>query len=172
GGMAWLTGIGVTADYALRVLGPLMVVGIGLGLIYAAALTTGTSGVAAEDAGIASACISAGQQLGGASGTALLNTIAATATVGWLHSHLRARPSTGQLRLAAVHGYTTVFWWCAAIFAAGVVVTALLLRRGPLPPPPPPPPPPRTPPPAPLPTPAEPPAPAETPAEALPDQTE
>ncbi len=135
-GMAWLTGIGVDSGYASHLLGPLMVVGVGMGLVYAAALSTGTSGVAPQDAGIASACISAGQQLGGASGTALLNTIAATATISWLDSHVQGQPSLEQLHLASVDGYTTVFWWCAAIFAAGAVVSGLLLRRGPLPAPP------------------------------------
>jgi EmrB/QacA subfamily drug resistance transporter len=133
GGMAWLTAIGVHSGYATRLLGPLMVVGIGMGLIYAAALSSGTSGVAPQDAGIASACISAGQQIGGASGTALLNTIAATTTVGWLNSNVHGRPSLGELHLASVHGYTTVFWWCAAIFAVGAVVSGLLLRSGALP---------------------------------------
>jgi EmrB/QacA subfamily drug resistance transporter len=132
-GMAWLTVIGVDSNYASHLLGPLMVVGAGMGLIYAAALATGTSGVAPQDAGIASACISAGQQLGGASGTALLNTIAATATVNWLESHAQGRPSPEQFQLASVDGYITVFWWCAAIFAAGAVISGLLLRRGPLP---------------------------------------
>jgi MFS family permease len=135
-GMAWLTGIGVDSGYVSHLLGPLVLVGAGLGLIYAAALSTGTSGVAPQDAGIASACISAGQQLGGASGTALLNTIAATATINWLNSHVQGQPSLEQLHLASVDGYTTVFWWCAAIFAAGAVVSGLLLRRGPLPAPP------------------------------------
>jgi MFS family permease len=135
-GMAWLTGIGVAPGYASHLLGPLMVVGAGMGLIYAAALATGTSGVAPQDTGIASACVSAGQQLGGASGIALLNTIAATAAVDWLNSHLHGRPAPDLIRLAAVHSYTTVFWWCAALFAVGAVVSGLLLRRGPLPAPP------------------------------------
>jgi EmrB/QacA subfamily drug resistance transporter len=136
GGMAWLTRIGVDSGYASHLLGPLMIVGAGMGLIFAAALSAGTSGVAPQEAGIASACLSAGQQLGGASGTALLNTIAATATANWLDGHVQGQPSLGQLHLASVNGYTTVFWWCAAIFAVGAVVSGLLLRGGPLPAPP------------------------------------
>jgi len=132
-GMAWLTGIGAGSDYPSHLLGPLMVVGAGMGLIYAAALSTGTSGVAPQDSGIASACISTGQQIGGASGIALLNTIAATATIHWLGSHVHGQPSLQQIHLASVDGYTTVFWWCAAIFAVGAVVSGLLLRGGPLP---------------------------------------
>jgi MFS family permease len=133
-GMAWLTQIGPDSSYASHLLGPTMVVGLGLGLVFAAVLRTGTSGVAAEDAGIASACVTTGQQLGGAVGTALLNTIAATATINWLESKVQGQPSPEQLILASIDGYTTVFWWSTAIFAVGAVVCGLLLRRGPLPP--------------------------------------
>jgi EmrB/QacA subfamily drug resistance transporter len=133
-GMAWLTRIGVDSGYASHLLGPTMVAGLGMGLIFAAVLRTGTSGVAPEDAGIASACVNTGQQLGGAVGIALLNTIAATATTTWLSSHVQGRPSPEQLTLASIDGYTTVFWWSSAIFAAGAVVCGLLLRGGPLPP--------------------------------------
>jgi MFS family permease len=133
-GMAWLTRIGADSSYASHLLGPTMVVGLGLGLIYAAALRTGTSSVAPDDAGIASACVNTGQQLGGALGLALLNTIAATAASNWLASNVQGQPSPEQLNLASIDGYITVFWWCTAIFAAGAVVCGLLLRGGPLPP--------------------------------------
>jgi len=131
-GLAWLTRIGVHSDYASALLGPLIVTGFGSGLIFAAAANTGTSGVAEHDAGIASASVNTGQQLGGAIGTALLNTIAASATTSYLASHGRGRPAPQLAQLALIHGYTTVFWWCAAIFAAGALVCGALLRRGPL----------------------------------------
>ncbi|MFE4263136.1 MFS transporter [Streptomyces sp. NPDC056883] len=132
-GMVWLTGIEVDSNYALDLLGPLIAIGAGMGLIFGAALRTGTAGVALQDTGIASACVSTGQQLGGAIGTALLNTIAATATTGWLTSHTQGQPTPDQLHLAAIDGYTTVFWWCTAIFVVGAAAAFLLLRSGPLP---------------------------------------
>jgi hypothetical protein len=88
--------------------------------------------VAPRDAGIASASVNTGQQLGGAIGTALLNTIAASATTSYLAGHLHGRPSPLLVHLALIHSYTTVFWWCAGIFAAGAVICGALLRRGPL----------------------------------------
>ncbi|MFI5687590.1 MFS transporter [Streptomyces sp. NPDC051636] len=138
GAMVWLTRIGPDSHYASAILGPLMVIGLGMGLIYAAALNTGTSGVAPQDAGIASATISAGTQLGGAIGTALLNTIAASAATDYLTSHANGKPGPALFQLAAIHGYTQVFWWCAAIFVAGAVIGGALLRSGPLPVPTPP----------------------------------
>jgi MFS family permease len=129
-GMAWLTRIGVHSDYASAVIGPLIVIGFGSGLIFSAAANTGTFGVAPRDAGIASASANTGQQLGGAIGTALLNTIAASAATSYLASHAHGRPTVQLSHLALVHSYTTVFWWCAGIFAVGAVICGALLRRG------------------------------------------
>ncbi|PZF79794.1 MFS transporter [Jiangella anatolica] len=132
-GSAWLTGIGVESSYVTELLGPLAVVGAGMGFIYAAALQSGTHGVTHEDAGVASATLQIGQQLGGAVGTALFNTLAANATADYLAAHADGPPAPELLRLAAVDGYTTVFWWCTGLFVAGAVVCGLLQRRGPLP---------------------------------------
>jgi EmrB/QacA subfamily drug resistance transporter len=130
--MAWLTRIGAHSGYAPALLGPLMLAGAGMGLVFSSAINTGTFGVAPRDAGVASASVNTGQQLGGAIGTALLNTIAASATAGYLASHAGGRSAPQVVQLAAVHGYTTVFWWCAGIFVAGALVCGALLRRGPL----------------------------------------
>ena len=137
-GMAWLTRIGVHSGYASTVLGPLLVTGAGIGLSMPPSMNTGTFGVAPTDAGVASATVNVGQQLGGSIGTALLNTIATSAAASYLASHLSpaiaASPQTGTAlqATAAVHGYTTAFWWTAGIFAAGAIVCGTLLRRGPL----------------------------------------
>ena len=137
-GMVWLTRIGVHSSYASVILGPLLVFGAGVGLAMPPAMNTGTFGVAPYDAGVASATLNVGQQLGGSIGTALLNTIATSATTSYLVSlHLpKAVLATprGQLALAAaaVHGYTTGFWWTAGVFAGGAVVCGSLLRWGPL----------------------------------------
>jgi predicted MFS family arabinose efflux permease len=131
-GMVWLTRIGAHSGYASALLGPLMVVGSGMGLIFGMVAATGTFGVAPRDAGVASASINTGQQLGGSIGTALLNTIAASATTSYLAGHLHGPLTPHLVQLAAVHSYATVFWWCAGIFAAGAVGCGALLRRGPL----------------------------------------
>ena len=124
GGQIWLTRIGVHGDYVADILGPLMVTGTGMGLLFSTAINTGTYGVDPQDAGVASASVNTGQQLGGSIGTSLLNTIAASATTAYIASHLaglHGRPSAAilhQVQAAAfVHGYTTVFWWCTGLFA-------------------------------------------------------
>jgi EmrB/QacA subfamily drug resistance transporter len=137
-GMAWLTRIGVHTTYLGSVLGPLMVSGAGIGMSMPPSMNTGTFGVGPRDAGVASATLNVGQQLGGSMGTALLNTIATSAAATYVASHLTpalaASPQAqaGVRAAAAVHGYSTGFWWTAAFFAVGAVIAGLLLRPGPL----------------------------------------
>ncbi|AUH40619.1 MFS transporter [Streptomyces sp. CMB-StM0423] len=134
GALVWLTRVEVDSSYAAALLGPILVLGFGMGFIFAAALQTGTTGVEPQDAGIASASIQVGQQLGGSLGTALLNTIAASALTDYVKEHSQGKPPTEELlQLAAVDSYVTVFWWCAGLFAAGAVICGLLIRSGPLP---------------------------------------
>jgi len=135
GGTAWLAQLGPRAGYPAGVLGPLILAGIGLGMVIAPAINTGTFGVAPQDAGVASATVTVGQMLGGSVGTSLLNTIFASAVASYLTAHLTAAPLIGRQALTALalaHGYDTAFWWTADIFACGAVVGGALLRRGPL----------------------------------------
>ncbi len=120
GGMLLLTGVGVDTAYASHVLPGLIVMGAGLGMAMATAMSTATLGVHHTDQGVASAMVNTSQQVGGSIGTALLSTIAASAVSGF----------AGAPAEAAVHGYTTAFWWAAGIFALGAVLCGLLLRPG------------------------------------------
>jgi EmrB/QacA subfamily drug resistance transporter len=134
-GTAWLAQLGPHAGYATGVLGPLILAGIGLGLVIAPVINTGTFGVAPQDAGVASATVTVGQMLGGSIGTSLLNSIFASAVTSYLTAHLATAPLVGHqalIRLALAHGYDTGFWWIAGIFATGAVIGGVLLRRGPL----------------------------------------
>ena len=134
-GTAWLAQVGAHTGYATGVLGPLILAGIGLGLVIAPVINTGTFGVAPQDAGVASATVTVGQMLGGSVGTSLLNSIFASAVAAYLTAHLAAARLIGRpalTRLALAHGYRTGFWWIAGIFAGGAVVSGLLLRPGPL----------------------------------------
>lgn len=126
-GLFWLSGIDVGSTYVGGVLGPLMVMGVGIGLAMAPAMSVATFGVDMHDAGVASATVNTMQQVGGSIGTALLSTLAGNAA----SSFIAGRTPTPQLAAeAAVHSYTTAFTWAAAIFVAGAVITGLLLRPG------------------------------------------
>jgi EmrB/QacA subfamily drug resistance transporter len=122
-----LTQVGVHSGYASHVLPALILVGTGLGLSMAPAMNTATLGVRSADAGVASAMVNTMQQVGGSLGTALLSTVSASATTGYL---VGKQPTAAVVAQATVHGYTTGFWCATAIFAAGAVVCGLLLRSG------------------------------------------
>jgi hypothetical protein len=135
GAMVWLAQLGPHTAYATGVLGPAILAGIAVGMVIAPVINTGTFGVAPPDAGVASAAVTVGQQLGASVGTSLLNTIFAAAVTSYLAAHLAAARLIGRpalTGLALAHGYDTAFWWTAGIFAGGAVVGGALLRRGPL----------------------------------------
>jgi EmrB/QacA subfamily drug resistance transporter len=135
GGAAWLAQLGPHTGYAAGVLGPIILAAVGLGMVIAPVINTGTFGVAPQDAGVASATVTVGQQLGASVGTSLLNTIFAGAVTSYLAAHLAAARIIGRQALAGLalaHGYDTAFWWTAGIFGAGAIIGGTLLRNGPL----------------------------------------
>jgi EmrB/QacA subfamily drug resistance transporter len=127
GAMFYLTGIGVHSSYSTAVLPTLVFLGVGLGLVFAPAMNTGTAGVESHDAGVASATVNTSQQVGGAIGTALLSTLATSAATSYLAG---SHPTAALIAHATVHGYTTAFAWSAAIFALGAILAAVMFRRG------------------------------------------
>jgi EmrB/QacA subfamily drug resistance transporter len=116
-----------TAGYVAVILPGLVVVGIGLGIVFGCALNSATYGAAAADAGVASAMVNTCQQVGGSIGTALLNTIAASALSSYLLAHGHTPAAVAG---AAVHSYVVAFWVAAGIFAAAAVVCGLVLPSG------------------------------------------
>lgn len=116
------------STYAGHVLPAIIVLGLGMGQVFAPVFNTATLNVGQADAGVASAMVNTMQQVGGAVGTALLSTLAATATKNYVTSN--GGPSPDVVAAAEVHGYTTAFWVAAAIIAAGSVVVGVTLRAG------------------------------------------
>jgi EmrB/QacA subfamily drug resistance transporter len=133
-GMAIFTRIGVTTSFVWPILPGELVMGAGLGFIFATAMNSATIGVAPSDAGVASALVNACQQVGGALGTALLSTIAASAATHFASSNAATVHSAAGKALlverASIHGYTTAFWISALIFVVGAGLSAVLYQRG------------------------------------------
>ncbi|WP_217238422.1 MFS transporter [Streptomyces sp. AC555_RSS877] len=127
-GLVWLTALDMDSTYAAHILGPLLFAGLGIGLIMAPGMSLATSGVAPEDSGVASASVNTMQQIGGSIGTALLNTLAASAATAYLVGKDPAN-KLNQAQ-AALESYSTAYWWSAGFFAAGALTTVLLYRRG------------------------------------------
>ncbi|WP_078901324.1 MFS transporter [Actinacidiphila yeochonensis] len=127
GAMVWLTRLNGSSSYAPHVLPPTLLLGLGLGMIFATGMNLATAGVRPYDAGVASAMVNTSQQVGGSIGTSLLNTLATSAAASYAASH---RPSPQLAAQAQLHSYMTAYWWSAGFFAVGFIVTLLLYRPG------------------------------------------
>jgi MFS family permease len=126
-GMFMLTRLGIDSTYLANILPALLPLGLGMGLIFAPSMSAATAGVATSDAGVASAMVNTTQQVGGAVGTALLNTLFASAITSYLATHAGGAAAGAS---AAISGYSTAFGWATGIFIAGAVITALILPSG------------------------------------------
>ncbi|MFE6891949.1 MFS transporter [Streptomyces sp. NPDC057694] len=126
-GMSRLTGLELSSTYAADVLPCLIVIGFGIGLVVPPATSLATTGLLPEDTGVGSATVNTMQQIGGAVGTALLNTLAASSATNYLKGR---RPTPTALAQAQLHSYATAYWWSAGIFVFGAVVSLLLYRTG------------------------------------------
>ncbi|MFK0022697.1 MFS transporter [Streptomyces sp. NPDC090798] len=128
GGLVWMTSLGLHSSYAAHIMPALLVSGVGIGLATPPAMSLSTYGVAAQDAGVASAAVNTMQQVGGSIGTAMLNTLATTTAANYIIGRNPRDPQV--LAQAALHGYATTYWWSAGLFVIGLVVSVLLYRRG------------------------------------------
>ncbi len=119
--LAYLSRLDVHSGYASGILPALLLMGFAMGMVMAPAMNTATAGIAPQDAGVAAALTSTMQQVGGSVGTAVLSTVAASATAGYLTGHA-SLPRLAAI--AATHGYVVAFGISSALFAVGAVLGA------------------------------------------------
>src|SRR5215467_3269881 len=128
GGLSLLAArLGLRTSYLDWILPALVLVGAGMGVVFGCALNTATYGTGAADAGVAAALVNTNQQVGGSIGTALLNTLAASALTSYVLTHGHTPLA---LAGAAVHSYVVAFWISAAILVGSAVVCGLVLPSG------------------------------------------
>ena len=129
-GLFWLSAVTVNANYVTDVLGPLVVLSIGLGMAFVSTSVTAISGVQPNESGLASALLNVGRQLGGSLGIAVMGTIATTVT--------RTQLATGPFSHAAVNraltaGFSSAFEIAGLIALAGFVTALVAVRNRPSP---------------------------------------
>src|SRR5712692_1552303 len=129
-GMFWLSAVTVHANYVADVLGPLVLLSIGLGMAFVSTSVTAISGVQPDESGLASALLNVGRQLGGSLGIAVMGTIATTVT--------RTQLATGPFSHAAVNnaltaGFSSAFEVAGLIALAGFVPALVAVRNRPSP---------------------------------------
>nr|WP_246450165.1 MFS transporter [Allostreptomyces psammosilenae] len=122
-GLGILTQLTPEPAYLTHVLPAELVLGLGLGLVTMPAMNLVTQGVETRDSGVASATANTSQQLGGSIGTALLNTIATSATAGYVTAHAAAPEAE-----ATVHGFTVAITWAVGILLVAAVLATLLVN--------------------------------------------
>jgi EmrB/QacA subfamily drug resistance transporter len=126
GGLAWLTQIGLHTNFWIHVAPQEILMSVGLGIAFPAFSSTALIRVADRDAGVASALVNTTQQIGGSLGTALLNTLAATATASYIAAHGIANSQAG-----VVHGFAVAFAVGAGLLLLGAIVSAVFISAGP-----------------------------------------
>ncbi|MFF6979665.1 MFS transporter [Streptomyces sp. NPDC008343] len=133
-GMLLLTQLEIGSSYAALLLPAMLLLGLGMGTAFMPAMSLATQGVKPQDAGVASAMVNTSQQVGGAIGTALLNTIAASATTAYVADHIAGATSRSQQQLvqleAMVEGYTSAIWFAVGILVAAAVIALTFVNAG------------------------------------------
>lgn len=124
GAMFWLSFLHAGSTYAGSIVGPMILMGLGMGTAMSTSINTATLGVEPRDAGVASAGVNTMQQVGGSVGTALLSSVAGTAGAAYVVSD-GASPLDGTL-----HGYAVAFLVTSVVFLAGAVVCGSIIPSG------------------------------------------
>jgi EmrB/QacA subfamily drug resistance transporter len=130
-GMLLLTQLEPTSAYVSDILPALMVLSLGMGLVFVPISATALFGVGNHDAGVASAVLNTAQQIGGALGTAFLNTIAVTATANYFVDNMidPADPANaGAMPVALTEGFTTAFTWSAGFMILGALIWVFMIN--------------------------------------------
>ncbi len=123
-GLAWLSQISAHSTFAADLLGPFILIGLGMGLAVTPIAVAGTAGVARAEAGLASGLLNTSRTVGASIGLAALATLAANRTSGALAGTAATPAHTAA---ALTDGYALAFTVAAIILAVTVVVARVTL---------------------------------------------
>jgi EmrB/QacA subfamily drug resistance transporter len=133
-GLAWLSRVSPTGTYVGDVLGGSVLATLGMGLSFTSLAFAATSGVAREEAGLASGMLNTSRQVGGSIGLAALATIAADRTAAAFGIHRVAGSAFGftgtraAIDKALTAGFSRVFLVAAVIALAGLAASLIIPR--------------------------------------------
>lgn len=121
-GLVWLSFAPSDASFLVHLLGPSLLIGIGLGGAFVAGTELSVSGVSEADAGLASGLVNTSQQIGAAIGLAAIFTVSVTRSTALVEAGM---PSLEALSAGHSWGFLT-----AAGLAIAAAVTAVFAPRG------------------------------------------
>jgi EmrB/QacA subfamily drug resistance transporter len=124
GGLAWLSQISTGSTFVTDLLGPYVLIGLGMGLAVTPIAVAGTAGVPREEAGLASGLLNTSRTVGASVGLAALATLAANRTSGKL-TGVAATPA--HTAAALTDGYALAFSVAAVVLAATAAVAMATL---------------------------------------------
>jgi EmrB/QacA subfamily drug resistance transporter len=144
-GLAWVSQISVSSGYVDGILGPMLIFGLGMGLLFVPLTIVAVSGVAPRESGAASSLLNVMQQVGGALGLSILVTVFGTASRNEATNQvarffadatpqLRAQfAQTGQLPAPyaaniLAHGISTAFLLAVAFAVLALAVSVVVVR--------------------------------------------
>jgi hypothetical protein len=137
GGMFWLSRITEHSTYVGGMLGPTLVLGAGLGLVFVPMSLAILNPVNPGDAGAASSLNNVGQQVGGSIGLAVVGTVAWSAAASSLRSAQAGVHVSGAqaaaLRTQIYHhalatGFSRGFVVSAGILALALIIALFMIR--------------------------------------------
>ena len=128
-GMAWLSRVSPETSYWTGVLEPMLLFGIGMGIVFVPLTSVSLMGVRPEDSGAASSMVNVMQQVGGSLGLAVLVAVFGTATKNALAHPVAGLSATDFQHQVLAHGMSVAFG-LAAIFDVVVLVLIATLLRG------------------------------------------
>jgi EmrB/QacA subfamily drug resistance transporter len=123
-GLGWLAQISVSSTFVADLLGPYILIGLGMGLAVTPIAVAGTAGVPREEAGLASGLLNTSRTVGASIGLAALATIAASRTSGELVG-VAATPA--HAAYALTQGYALAFSIAAGVLVATAMVAVATL---------------------------------------------
>jgi predicted MFS family arabinose efflux permease len=127
-GLLLFTRLQPDGSYVTDLLPGIMLASIGMGLTFVPITLIATSGIPADDAGLASGLYNTSQQIGGALGLAILATLSVEATQDTL-SGLGGAPQPADEAQALVDGFHVAYLGSAALVAGGFFALLFLLSR-------------------------------------------
>jgi hypothetical protein len=122
--LAWLSQISTGSTFVADLLGPYVLIGLGMGLAVTPIAVAGTAGVPREEAGLASGLLNTSRTVGASIGLAALATVAANRTSGRL-AGVAATPA--HAAAALTDGYALAFSVAAVVLAATAAVAMFTL---------------------------------------------
>ena len=128
-GMAWLSRVSPGTGYWTGVFGPMLLFGVGMGIVFVPLTTASLAGVRAEDSGAASSMVNVMQQVGGSLGLSVLVAVFGTAYRDAAHGTASAAQTAQAAHAALTHGVSIAFS-LATVFDVAALALIILLIRG------------------------------------------